>query len=283
MIINTAGDPTGFGDSFKLLHKQMPEGVFWGVGDLVDRGPDSKGVLDYFIDNGLNSVMGNHDHMMLWEKIKNNPDVDKKLYPSDCWMYNGGDETLTSLGVHHQSDFDPANFPKYYDWLQKMPLRFEQDNLIITHAPVSDRRNKKIYDLKEINKNYFLLDVSALWNRSGPSKVPGKFQVYGHNSPRGILWHTDKHPQGIYMADSMEIPEGAWAVCIDTWRETFLTGLSIDTSLLDDPRKAIKIFQQDLVEDSPFISKVKKATRAAQKEYLAKLSLKGVQIEEEES
>ena len=265
MIINTAGDPTGFGDSFKLLHKQMPEGVFWGVGDLVDRGPDSKGVLDYFIDNNLNSVMGNHDHMMLFEKIKNNPGVNSRLYRDGCWLYNGGDATMESLGVYHERDFDPINFTKYFDYIEKMPLRFEEGNLMITHAPISDRKNKRVFDLGEINKNEHLLDISALWNRYGPTKVPGKFQVYGHNSPKGILWHTDKHPQGIYMHDEMEIPEGAWAVCIDTWRETFLTGLSIDTDLLDDPRKAIKIFIQELVEESPYISNLKRNMRRDRK------------------
>jgi hypothetical protein len=282
MVINTAGDPTGFGDSFKLLYGQMPKGRFVGVGDLVDRGPDSKGVLDFFIDNGLETVMGNHDHMMLFEAIRNEPGVNKRLYPPGCWGYNGGDDTLESFGIQHLSDLDPIALKKYFDFIRQMPLRFEEGNLMITHAPISDRRNKKVFDLAEINKNEYLLDVSALWNRSGPTKVPGKFQVYGHNSPRGILWHTDKHPQGIYMADPMEIPDGAWAVCIDTWRETYLTGLSIDTDLLDDPKKAIKIFQQDLVENSPHISKNKQNVRAAQKEYLAKLPLPGVVIGEEE-
>ena len=283
MIINTVGDPTGFGDSLKLLHAQMPEGQLWGVGDLVDRGPDSKGVMDFFIDGGHKTVMGNHDHMMLFQKIKNLPGVNPRLYPSDCWSYNGGDETMESFGFKHWSDYDPAMLTKYYDYIEQMPLRLEEGALMITHAPISDRKNKKVFDLKEINQNEFLLDVSALWNRSGPSKVPGKFQVYGHNSTRGILWHTDKHPQGIYMADPMEIPDGAWAVCIDTWRETFLTGLSIDTDLLADPKKAIKIFQQDLVETSQFISKTKQNVRAAQKAYLAKLPLPGVEIDEEES
>lgn len=282
MIINTVGDPTGFAESLNLLYKQMPKGMLWGVGDLIDRGPDSKGVMDFFIDNGHRTVMGNHDHMMLFEAIRNEPGVNKRLYPSDCWIDNGGGETLDSFGLRHQSDLDPIALKKYFDYIKQMPLRFEQDGLIITHAPISDRKNKKVFDLNEINKNEFLLDVSALWNRSGPSKVPGKFQVYGHNSPRGILWHTDKHPNGIYMADPMEIPDGAWAVCIDTWRETYLTGLSIDTDLLHDPKKAIKIFQQDLVEKSQFISKNKQQVRAAQKEYLASTSLKGVGISEDE-
>jgi hypothetical protein len=266
MIINTVGDPTGFAKSLRLLHAQMPKGKLWGVGDLVDRGPDSKDVMDFFIDGDHKTVMGNHDHMMLFEKIRNEPGVHKRLYPPGCWSYNGGDQTMESFGFTHWSDYDPAMLKKYYDYIEQMPLRFEEGNLMITHAPISDRKNKKVFDLKEINQNEFLLDVSALWNRSGPTKVPGKFQVYGHNSTRGILWHTDKNPQGIYMADSMEIPEGAWAVCIDTWRETYLTGLSIDTNLLDNPKKAITIFQQDLVETSPFISDLKRRMRKDRKE-----------------
>lgn len=283
MVINTIGDPTGFAESLKLLHSRMDKGELWCVGDLVDRGPDSKGVMDWFMQNGHNSVMGNHDHMMLFELIARDPGVSRSLYPRGCWGNNGGGETLKSFGCDHWMDWNPDNFPEYFDFIKKMPLRKQIDNLIITHAPISDRRNKKIFDLKEINKNEYLLDVSALWNRSGPAKVPGKFQVYGHNSPKGILWHTDKYPNGIYMADEMEIPDKAWAVCIDTWRETFLTGLSIDTDLLGDPQKAIKIFTQELVETSPFISKVKQDVRLSKKEYLAKTSLKGVTIEEEES
>jgi serine/threonine protein phosphatase 1 len=281
MIINVIGDVTGFAESLKLLHKQMPEGELWGVGDLIDRGPFSKEVMDYFMQGGHKSVMGNHDHMMLFEKIKKEAGVNSRLYPDGCWGYNGGDQTLESFGVESYRDFDPSKFEEYFKYIEQMPLRQEFGNLMITHAPISDRKNKKVFDLKEINKNEYLLDVSALWNRSGPTKVPGKFQVYGHNSTRGILWHTDKYPQGIYMADPNEIPDNAWAVCIDTWRETFLTGLSIDTDLLDDPKKAVKVFQQDLVETSPFISKVKQNVRAAQKEYLATTPLKGVSFEDD--
>ena len=271
MIINVIGDVTGFAESLKLLHQQMPEGELWGVGDLIDRGPDSKGVMDYFMNGGHQSVMGNHDHMMLFEKIKKNPDVNSRLYPSGCWSYNGGEETAKSFGVDSIREFDPSQFEEYFKYIEQMPLRKEFGDLMITHAPISDRRNKKVFDLKQINKNEFLLDISALWNRYGPTKVPRKFQVYGHNSTRGILWHTDKHPNGIYMADDNDIPDNPWAVCIDTWRETYLTGLSIDTELLDDPKKAIKIFQQDIVEISEYISETKKKVRIADKKFKEKL------------
>lgn len=270
MIINVIGDVTGFAESLKLLHKQMPEGELWGVGDLIDRGPDSKGVMDYFMQGGHNSVMGNHDHMMLFEKIQKDAGVHGRLYPPGCWSYNGGDQTLESFGIENWRDFDPSKLTEYFDYIEKMPLRKQIDDLVITHAPISDTKSKRIYDLKLINKDPNLLDMSALWNRFGPNKVKGKLQVYGHNSTRGILWHTDKHPQGIYMADQYEVPDGAWAVCIDTWRETYLTGLSIDTDLLDDPKKAIKVFIQEAVEISPFLSETKKNVRAAQKAFAAR-------------
>lgn len=273
MVINVIGDVTGFAETLKLLHKAMPEGELWGVGDLIDRGPDSKGVMDYFIQGGHNSVMGNHDHMMLYQKIQKDPDVHNRLYPPGCWSYNGGNQTLESFGVENYRDFDPEKLKEYFDYIAQMPLRKELGDLIITHAPTSDVRNKKIFNLKEINKDEYLLENSSLWNRSGPTKIPGKFQVYGHNSTRGILWHTDKHPHGIYMADQYEIPEGAWAVCIDTWRETYLTGLSIDTDLLGDPQKAIKVFIQEAVETSEYLSEVKRTVRAADKAFKAKQKL----------
>ncbi len=263
MIKNIVGDVTGFAVSMKLLHAQMPTGELWGLGDLIDRGPDSKGVLDYFIDGGHKSVMGNHDHMMLWERLRHDKRVHSRLYPPGCWGYNGGNETIESF--NREVDLFPTKLKKYFDYIETMPLRQEMGNLILTHAPVSDRKSKKIYNLALINKDRNLLDRSVLWNRSDPTKVPGKFQIYGHNSTRGILWHTDRYPQGIYMSDPLEVPEGAWAVCIDTWRETYLTGLSVDLNLLEYPQKAIKVFLQDLVEESPYISELKKANRAANK------------------
>ena len=103
-----------------------------------------------------------------------------------------------------------------------------------------------------------LLDVSALWNRYPPTKIKGKLQVYGHNSTKGILWHTDKYSQGIYMADPLEVPAGAWAVCIDTWREGVLSGLSIDTDLLDNPQKAVTVFQEKVTDPFDFETPKKK-------------------------
>ena len=252
MKINVIGDITGFGDTLEALMKEMPKADLWCLGDIVDRGPNSKKALDLLIDNNHNSVMGNHDHMMLFEKIRNNPDVHHRLYPPGCWGWNGGVSTAESFGYKFIHEFDWTKHEKYFDFIEKMPLKKEIGNLILTHAPINNKKDKKIFNLKEINKDEYLLDRSILWNRHPPQKIEGKFQVYGHNSPKGILCHTDKHPQGIYMFDKEEIPHDCWAICIDTWREGYLTGLNIDTDLLDRPNMAIRVFMKNIIDPFDF-------------------------------
>lgn len=250
MNINVFGDVTGFVDTFKALIARMPEGQILGLGDLIDRGPGSKEVMDFFIDNGHQSVMGNHDHMMLMKYMQYNRDVHHNLYHFTDWENNGGRQAAKSFGFDNTYVFDFKKIdPKYVEFIKQMPLKKEVGDFIFTHAPINDKKNAKAFDLKEINKDPFLLHRSILWNRLPPSKIEGKFQVYGHNSPKhGILWHTDKYPQGIYMHNELEVPHDIWGVCIDTWRKGFLTGLSINTDISNNPREAIKVFIQPLVE-----------------------------------
>jgi len=59
------GDVHGRSDMLKALHKKIKH--FYGdiplysCGDLVDRGPDSSGVIQYCMDNDIEAVIGNHD------------------------------------------------------------------------------------------------------------------------------------------------------------------------------------------------------------------------------
>ena len=66
------------------------------LGDYVDRGPDSRGVLDFLIalhaSGRLVALRGNHDEMMADAHI--NPKGDHSL-----WLACGGLETLQSYGV----------------------------------------------------------------------------------------------------------------------------------------------------------------------------------------
>lgn len=65
------------------------------LGDYIDRGPDSKGVLDiiqrlYDNDYQVQCLRGNHEVMLLQSYTTSN---------EATWVRNGGDETLYSFGV----------------------------------------------------------------------------------------------------------------------------------------------------------------------------------------
>ncbi|WP_424942609.1 metallophosphoesterase family protein [Aliiroseovarius crassostreae] len=75
------------------------------VGDLVDRGPDSRGVVQYLMDGqarGENWVVlkGNHDRMAAMF-LRDYPMVDHMLLHDHNWFHAriGGVETLGSYGV----------------------------------------------------------------------------------------------------------------------------------------------------------------------------------------
>ncbi len=80
-------------------------GVVVHVGDLVDRGPDSRGVIDFLIKGVASgepwvTLKGNHDRM--FEGFLGDPDhYDPGLRAGLHWIDPrlGGDETLRSYGV----------------------------------------------------------------------------------------------------------------------------------------------------------------------------------------
>ena len=96
-------------------------------GDFVDRGPDSKGVIDYIIDlkrqgYKVHCLRGNHDQMML--------DAFSNKEQNLLWMSNGGKATLKSFGVKRVQDI-----PEYYfDFIRDLNYYLEVGPYILVHA-----------------------------------------------------------------------------------------------------------------------------------------------------
>lgn len=62
------GDIHGCVDELIALHEKLrAENIteIYHLGDLVDRGPDSVGVVRYCRENGFRGVMGNHESSLL--------------------------------------------------------------------------------------------------------------------------------------------------------------------------------------------------------------------------
>jgi serine/threonine protein phosphatase 1 len=115
------------------------------LGDYVDRGPDSRGVLDRVIQLGrectLVPILGNHDEMLLQAR--------RGLHPT-TWLGVGGLATLSSYGAG--TDLDPAIIPdEHIEFLESCVGFYETETHIFLHAsylphlPMSEQPSLALY------------------------------------------------------------------------------------------------------------------------------------------
>lgn len=97
------------------------------LGDYVDRGPDSRGVVELLIDlskrTRLIPLLGNHEEMML--------QVLRGEQPHQAWLRFGGVETLESYGFDGDMSFLP---PEHAEFLNSLVDYYLEDNYFFTHA-----------------------------------------------------------------------------------------------------------------------------------------------------
>src|SRR5205807_1933663 len=136
-----------------------PEDLLVTLGDYVDRGPDSKGVLDYLVDlhatGQLVALRGNHDQMMV--------DVSHGADPR-LWLACGGQATLRSYSMPAYLETDFVDVPEsHWDFLQNKCVDFhEMEKHFFVHANVDSDR-----PLDE-QSDYMLLWEKLVPETSGP-------------------------------------------------------------------------------------------------------------------
>jgi len=166
--MNIIGDVAGRFDELMELLKIMPQDEkILLVGDIIDRGPKSKEVIEWAMNNpNVIVLMGNHEDMML--------DAYNSLNQS-MWEYNGGKTTLQSYDVLGD-DLGYHKIPKeHMEWMAKLPLVYEEPGLLVSHAPWM-----RGFDPKEDFMPFYKTKV--LWNRYPAQEIEGTFQIHGHNT-----------------------------------------------------------------------------------------------------
>jgi serine/threonine protein phosphatase 1 len=130
------GDIHGSLDKLQTLmarcnaHAAGREQTFVFLGDYIDRGADSSGVISFLIDlqAGLPAraiaLMGNHEAMALA--------VIDGLCDAGLWLPQGGAETLHSYGVDRACDLPRA----HVDWMRSLPLRHDDGRRFFVHAGI---------------------------------------------------------------------------------------------------------------------------------------------------
>lgn len=141
------------------------EDTLYLLGDYVNKGPDSKGVIDFIFhlrDSGYNlkCLRGNHDQYLIdglkysWEEIE--------------FLNRGGKETLESFGVEsiHQIP------EKYLNFIKSLPLYFDTENYLLIHAGLN-------FELEDPFKDDFsMLNIRSMnvdLEKTGNKKI-----IHGH-------------------------------------------------------------------------------------------------------
>lgn len=141
------GDIHGEARKLDALHRAILERVAFEkapahvihLGDYVDRGPDSRGVIEQvmafeqrFVDSQalrVTSLIGNHEQMML----------DYVGTRQGSWIEQGGRETLASYGTHADDPDWRGRIPEaHLDWMSELPsmMRDEGRKLAFVHAGI---------------------------------------------------------------------------------------------------------------------------------------------------
>ena len=101
------------------------------LGDYIDRGNQSKEVVDYIIDlqhKGFDIIplMGNHEAMLI-------DSIDSDAFLSN-WMLNGGGVTLKSFGIKSLKALDQT----YIDFFKGLQFYYMFNNFLFVHAGFND-------------------------------------------------------------------------------------------------------------------------------------------------
>ncbi|QDT06851.1 Serine/threonine-protein phosphatase 1 [Rubripirellula lacrimiformis] len=142
-----------------------PDDIVVTLGDYVDRGPDSRGVIDTLIDLGrrtrLVGLLGNHEEMML--------SVVREGESHHSWLRHGGVETLDSYGFDGDLDFLPAEHEAFFDSLGDY---FEHGDYFFTHAAY-DPDTPLEQQPADLLRWYSLTEGLPARHRSGKTAVVG--------------------------------------------------------------------------------------------------------------
>ncbi|HXA02165.1 MAG TPA: metallophosphoesterase family protein [Cytophagaceae bacterium] len=184
-------DIHGCAKTFRVLVEKLglnPNDHLYLLGDFINKGPDSKGVLELIFElkaEGLqlHCVRGNHDQMLL--------DVIKGTSMGRWGLEDQYKKTLESFHV-----VKPHDIPsKYIELLNSMPYYIETDKYLFVHAGFD-------FSIKDPFSDFIsMMNIKRI--ELVKEKAKGKIIIHGH-LPQAIdgIRHTVAHKQEIINLDN---------------------------------------------------------------------------------
>lgn len=146
-----------------VSHKKPVQFIF--LGDYIDRGPESKRVIDQvrmMQKDGAICLRGNHEQLMI--------DSTESEIGEQNFLLNGGESTRRSLG-------SAASFAEAQNWMKTLPTFYEDRLRYYVHAGIRPRTPLDQQD-----------DYTRLWIRDEFLIFRGRFSkyvVHGHTPTIG--------------------------------------------------------------------------------------------------
>ncbi len=198
------GCSAAFHALIEAIHPQ-PDDVMVTLGDYINRGLDSRDVLDRLIDLGrrcrLVPILGNHDQMLL--------EARSGLHPT-TWLGMGGIATLDSYGT----DRDLALIPdEHFAFLEGCLDHHETETHIFVHANYDP-------ELPMAEQSVSMLRWESLRDMTPGPHDSGKIVIVEHSSQKsgeildlGHLKCIDTHCHGGGWQTALEVNAGdVWQV-----------------------------------------------------------------------
>lgn len=211
------GDLHGRYDMFMRLLDRVSydptKDIIYSVGDMIDRGPDSVKVVEFFQQERCYAIKGNHELMLL----------DDEWW--DTWLANGGTECLADLERHGYDYRWLRNQVRDLPWVIEVGDDNEEHAFRIVHAEMpadwSDEHFRKI--LGEAINHDDPRVARLVWSRS---LVKAGVQNIANMRPAGygIKFHPERNRLNFcgHTPIQRAIKVGdIWF--IDTWRGKTLT------------------------------------------------------------
>jgi serine/threonine protein phosphatase 1 len=142
-------------------------------GDYIDRGPDSKAVIDYIIglqqdSYSLVTLMGNHEYLLLHAL--------ESIEYYKLWMLNSGYTTLKNFGIdlkNHQDNEAVYHIPaSYLEFFRNLRYYAETSGFFISHACFEGGTENPLDDIN-----------SMIWKRVesyNAAFLNGRRLIHGH-------------------------------------------------------------------------------------------------------
>ena len=140
------------------------------IGDYIDRGADSRGVVDFVLDlkrkiRTIICLKGNHEQMFLDYVCLNKNE--------DLYLSNGGDTTIASYGYRNVRRDRELNVPdSHMEFFNSLLPYYETDDYIFVHAGLRENvllKDQNIQDMLWIRHDFIMSSYDF-----------GKTVVFGH-------------------------------------------------------------------------------------------------------